>query len=221
MKTSDNGLNLIKRFEGCQLNAYYDSVGVPTIGYGHTKNVRMGTTITQAQADAFLKEDIVSAEKAVSKYSYPYTQDMFDALTSFTFNCGANNLAKLTNNGTRTLEQISARIPVYCKAGGKELRGLVNRRAAEKALFDTYLSVKPIQQTAQPKVEEEDYNMKEIKKGNKGKAVKIWQVIIGAEVDGSFGPETDKLTKKLQKKYNLPQNGIVDKATWKAGLESV
>ena len=63
--------------------------------------------------------------------------------------------------------------------------------------------------------------MKEIKKGNIGKAVKIWQVIIGAEVDGNFGPVTVKLTKKLQKKYNLPQNGIVDKATWKAGLESV
>ena len=202
MKISDNGLKLIKRFEGCRLTAYYDAIGVPTIGYGHIKGVKMGTIITQAQADAFLKEDVVSAENAVNKYSYPYTQDMFDALTSFTFNCGARNLAKLTNNGTRTLEQISARIPSYCKAGGKELRGLVNRRAAEKALFDTYLSAKPIQQAAQPKVEEEDYNMKEIKKGNIGKAVKIWQVIIGAEVDGNFGPVTVKLTKKLQKKYS-------------------
>lgn len=216
MKTSDNGLNLIKRFEGCNLTAYKDSVGIPTIGYGHTKGVKMGMKITQAQADAYLKEDVVSAEKAVNKYSYPYTQDMFDALTSFTFNCGANNLAKLTNNGTRTLAQISARIPAYNKAGGKELRGLVNRRAAEKALFDTYLA-----EAVKPMVEEEVYNMKEIKRGSKGKIVKVWQAVLGAEIDGSFGPETDKKTKALQKKLGLTQTGVVDKATWKAGLESV
>lgn len=217
MKTSENGLNLIKRFEGCHLTAYKDPVGIPTIGYGHIKGVKMGMTITQAQAEAYLKEDVLSAEKAVNKYSYPYTQDMFDALTSFTFNCGAGSLAKLTNNGTRTLAQISARIPAYNKAGGKELRGLVNRRAAEKALFDTYLTA----QAAKPKVEEEDYNMKEIKRGSRGKVVKVWQAVLGADIDGSFGPATEKSTKALQKKHGLPQTGIVDKATWKAGLESV
>lgn len=217
MKTSNNGLSLIKRFEGCQLTAYKDPVGIPTIGYGHIKGVKMGMKITQAQADAYLKEDVVSAEKAVSKYSYPYTQDQFDALVSFTYNCGAGNLAKLTNNGNRTLAQISARIPAYNKAGGKELRGLVNRRAAEKALFDTYLTA----QAAKPKVEEEVYNMKEIKRGSKGKIVKVWQAVLGAEIDGSFGPDTEKKTKALQKKLGLAQTGVVDKATWKAGLESV
>ena len=216
MKTSNNGLNLIKRFEGCHLTAYKDPVGITTIGYGHIKGVKMGMKITQAQADAYLKEDVVSAEKAVSKYSYPYTQDQFDALVSFTYNCGAGNLAKLTNNGTRTLAQISARIPAYNKAGGKELRGLVNRRAAEKALFDTYLA-----QAVKPKVEEEVYNMKEIKRGSKGKIVKVWQAVLGAEIDGSFGPDTEKKTKALQKKLGLAQTGVVDKATWKAGLESV
>ena len=216
MKISNNGLNLIKRFEGCHLTAYKDPVGIPTIGYGHIKGVKMGMTITQAQAEAYLKEDVLSAEKAVNKYSYPYTQDMFDALTSFTFNCGAGSLAKLTNNGTRTLAQISARIPAYNKAGGKELRGLVNRRAAEKALFDTYLT-----QAVKPKVEQEVYNMKEIKRGSKGKIVKVWQAVIGAEIDGSFGPDTEKKTKALQKKLGLTQTGVVDKATWKAGLESV
>lgn len=216
MKTSENGLNLIKRFEGCHLTAYKDPVGIPTIGYGHIKGVKMGMKITQAQADAYLKQDVVSAEKAVSKYSYPYTQDMFDALTSFTFNCGAGSLAKITNNGTRTLAQISARIPAYNKAGGKELRGLVNRRAAEKALFDTYLT-----KAVKPKVEEEVYNMKEIKRGSKGKIVKVWQAVLGVEIDGSFGPDTEKKTKALQKKLGLTQTGVVDKATWKAGLESV
>lgn len=137
MKISETGLNLIKQFEGCHLTAYKDPVGVLTIGYGHTKGVKAGQKITQAQADAYLKQDVASAEKAVSKYKYSYNQNQFDALVSFTFNCGSGNLKQITNNGTRTLAQISARLPNYNKASGKVLTGLVRRRAAEKKLFDT------------------------------------------------------------------------------------
>lgn len=75
-----------------------------------------------------------------------------------------------------------------------------------------------------PKYDEENegtYNMKTIKKGSKGTAVKIWQVIIGAEIDGSFGSETERLTKAFQKSHNLEIDGIVGKNSWKAGLESV
>ena len=137
MKISETGLNLIKQFEGCHLTAYKDPVGVLTIGYGHTKGVKAGQKITQAQANDYLKQDVASAEKAVSKYKYSYNQNQFDALVSFTFNCGAGNLKQITNNGTRTLAQVSARIPNYNKAGGKVLAGLIRRRAAEKKLFDT------------------------------------------------------------------------------------
>lgn len=136
MKISETGLKLIKQFEGCHLTAYKDPVGIPTIGYGHTKGVKLGQKITQAQADEFLKQDVSSAEKAVSKYKYNYNQNQFDALVSFTYNCGAGNLKTITANGTRTLAQISARIPNYNKASGKVLAGLTRRRAAEKALFD-------------------------------------------------------------------------------------
>lgn len=136
MKISDEGLNIIKQFEGCRLTAYKDPVGILTIGYGHTKGVYSGQKITQAQAEAYLRQDVAAAEKAVSSYKYNYNINQFSALVSFTYNCGATNLKKITNNGTRTLDQISARLPNYNKAGGKILNGLVRRRAAEKALFD-------------------------------------------------------------------------------------
>ena len=57
MKTGKKGFSIIKKYEGCQLKAYLDPVGIPTIGYGHTSGVRLGQTITQAQADAFLIAD--------------------------------------------------------------------------------------------------------------------------------------------------------------------
>lgn len=137
MKISEVGLNLIKRFEGCRLASYKDSGGVWTIGYGHTKGVTAGQTITQAQADAFLVEDCGKAESAVNKYmsKYNFNQNQFDALVSFAFNIGS--IDKLTINGTRTIAEISAKIPAYCNCAGKTLQGLVNRRNAEKDLFDT------------------------------------------------------------------------------------
>lgn len=138
MSISDTGLDIIKRFEGCKLTSYKDSVGVWTIGYGHTSGVTSGQTITQAQADAFLRSDCGTAEKAVNAYyaRYQWNQNQFDALVSFTFNCGAGNLKTLLQGGTRTIAQISAKIPAYNKAGGKVLAGLTRRRAAEKELFD-------------------------------------------------------------------------------------
>lgn len=137
MKISNKGLELIKRFEGCRLAAYQDPGVVWTIGYGHTKGVKKGQTITQAQADAFLVEDCGKAEAAVNKYmsKYNFNQNQFDALVSFAFNIGS--IDKLTINGTRTIAQISEKIPAYCNCAGKKLQGLVNRRTAEKELFDT------------------------------------------------------------------------------------
>lgn len=143
MKISNTGLNLIKQFEGCHLTAYKDPIGIPTIGYGHTKGVKLGQKITQAQADAYLKQDLATAEKAVNNLPYDLNLNQYSALVSFTFNCGAANLKKLTNNNKRTLAQISARIPNYNRAGNSVLLGLTRRRAAEKALFD-----KPVAQVA-------------------------------------------------------------------------
>lgn len=137
MKISDKGLDLIKSFEGCRLEAYKDPVGIWTIGYGHTKGVRKGQKITSAQATEFLRQDCATAEKNVSKFDniYHWNQNQFDALVSFSYNIGSIN--GLTANGTRSIQQISNKITAYNKAGGKVLAGLRRRRAAEKKLFNT------------------------------------------------------------------------------------
>lgn len=139
MQTSNTGIELIKRFEGCRLNAYQDSVGVWTIGYGHTKNVKKGMLITQDQADKFLKEDLKVYENYVKTYvSYNINQNQFDALVSFTYNVGGGNLQKSTllvylNQGKITFA--ANEFDKWTYAGGKKLTGLVNRRKAEKELF--------------------------------------------------------------------------------------
>ncbi len=66
MKTSKNGINLIKKFEGCRLTAYKCAAGVPTIGYGHTAGVKMGQAITQEKADRYLKDDLVKYENTTA-----------------------------------------------------------------------------------------------------------------------------------------------------------
>lgn len=137
---SDYGINLIKKFEGCRLSAYKDAAGVITIGYGWTKPIdgkplTMGTTITQAKADALLKEGLKSYERKVLKYDsrYHWNQNQFDALVSFAYNIGS--IDQLTASGTRSLAGIAEKITAYQKAGGKVLPGLCKRREAEKQLF--------------------------------------------------------------------------------------
>lgn len=138
MRTSSKGVSLIKSSESCRLKAYKCPAGVWTIGYGHTTGVNNGDTITQQTADDYLRNDLAKYEKAVESYNsiYNFNQNQFDALVSFTFNCGVGNLKNLTQSGKRTLAQISAKILLYNKAGGVVLRGLQRRRAAEKELFD-------------------------------------------------------------------------------------
>lgn len=150
---SANGLNLIKSFEGCKLTAYKS---VPTekyytIGYGHYgSDVKAGMTITLKKAEELLLHDCQKFVNHVNTYmdKYNFNQNQFDALVSFAYNIG--NIKQLTANGTRTIAQISAKIPAYNRSGGKVLYGLVKRRAKEKALFDT-----PIKETANKKGIEE------------------------------------------------------------------
>lgn len=139
MKASPRGVSLIKQFEGCRLKAYKCPAGVWTIGYGHTAGVKEGDTITQETADAYLRNDLEKYEKAVQNYDgiYHFNQNQFDALVSFTYNCGVGNLKNLTQSGRRTLAQISVKLLLYNKAGGVVLRGLQRRRMAEKEIFDS------------------------------------------------------------------------------------
>lgn len=136
MTTSQNGIELITKWEGLKLTAYKCPAGVWTIGYGHTKGVKKGDTITKAQAIEYLKSDLKTAEKNVTKFSkYNWSQNEFDALVSFAYNIGSIN--QLTANGTRTKAVIADKMLLYRKAGGKVLKGLENRRREERALFLT------------------------------------------------------------------------------------
>lgn len=139
MKTSSKGVSLIKQFEGCRLKAYKCPAGVWTIGYGHTAGVKAGDIITQETAESYLRNDLVTYEKYVMNYDgiYHFNQNQFDALVSFTYNCGSGNLKNLTQSGKRTIAQISDKLLLYNKAGGVTLLGLQRRRATEKVLFDT------------------------------------------------------------------------------------
>ncbi|MEE3334346.1 MAG: glycoside hydrolase family protein [Ruminococcus sp.] len=138
MKTSANGIELIKSFEGCKLTAYRDAVGVLTIGYGHTSGVKEGDKITQKKADELLAGDLLRFETRVNYWSekkYFFNQNEFDALVSFAYNCGNGNLDGLLKNGRNSRGQIADDILLYNKAGGKMLTGLAKRRSKERALF--------------------------------------------------------------------------------------
>ena len=135
---SQNGINLITSFEGCFTKAYWDKYGkVWTIGYGHTgKDVFEGKIISKQEAENLLKSDIKRFENYVNNPSYvpiKLNQNQFDALVSFSFNCGQGNLKRLV--GKRNLSQIANELLAYNKSKGKVLRGLTRRRAAERQLF--------------------------------------------------------------------------------------
>ena len=150
MKISNAGIDLIKKSEGLRLEAYKCPSGVWTIGYGHTNGVSQGMIISQDQADIFLRQDVANSEKYVNQYEpiYHFTQNQYDSLVSFTYNCGAGNLKKLLNGGQRTIAEISNAIPNYNKGGGKVLNGLVKRRADEKAMFDKGMQKKSVSDVA-------------------------------------------------------------------------
>ena len=220
-KIGQAGLALIKQYEGCRLAAYRCAAGVWTIGYGHTAGVHSGMTITQAQADAYLQQDIAKFEGYVNNPAYvPITeqlnQNQFDALVSFAFNLGAGNLRKLCKG--RTAAQIARAMPSYNKAAGKVLAGLTRRRKAEQALFNKAVSCTGTTTTS---TNTEDYNMKTIKKGSKGNAVKVWQIIIGVTPDGKFGSGTESTTRDWQESHGLTVDGTVGPMSWKAGLEAL
>ena len=136
MRISDNGVELIKRFEGCRLIAYkaVKTEEYYTIGYGHYgEDVAFNMVITQTEAIKLLNKDLAKFEKIVAKKNLNLTQNMFDALVSFTYNCGEGNLDKLIYN--RSLKQIADAMLKYNKAGGKVYSGLTKRRNEERALF--------------------------------------------------------------------------------------
>ncbi len=139
MKTSIEGLALIKKFEGLELEAYKCAAGVWTIGYGHTKDVQPGDVISESHADHMLEVELEEFEAYINNnVTAALSQNQFDALVSWVYNLGPANLKastmlKVLNSGD--YEGVPAQIKRWNKAGGKVLEGLIRRREAEALLF--------------------------------------------------------------------------------------
>ena len=192
---SQNGLNLIKEFEGCRLTAYKCPANVWTIGYGHTCGVKAGMTIIQKQADDFLFADCQKFVNYVNNRNYvPLTdqlnQNQFDALVSFAFNCGQGNLKTLCAN--RSLAEIADKLLLYNKGGGKVLAGLTRRRERERALF-----LSGGVSTPAPAAPVENINGY-----TKTQFVKDVQRATGSKIDGIPGKETLGNTVTVSAKTN-------------------
>lgn len=132
-------VELVKEFEGLRLEAYRDIVGVPTIGYGRTVNVRMGDVITKELAEKFLMEDLGVYGRCVEEaVKVPLNDNQFSALVSFTYNVGcsafeSSTLLRLLNLGEYS--QVPDQLRRWNKAGGRVVNGLVRRREAEVNLW--------------------------------------------------------------------------------------
>jgi len=145
MKISDFGIEKLKDFEGLRLRAYKDSAGIWTVGYGHTTDKNLTVTalteINEQEAERLLRLDVREAEDAVNKLvKVPLNQFQFDALGSFTYNIGITQFEKSTllrklNAGD--YESVPGELIKWTKAGGKTVKGLVNRRAAEAGMWAT------------------------------------------------------------------------------------
>ena len=140
MNISQNGIELIKKFEGCRLEAYKCPAGILTIGYGQTgSEVHLGQKITQEQAEKYLKQDITIHSNNVSRLvKAPLNQNQFDALVSFEYNVGYGNFASSTMLillNQKKFTEAAAQFGRWVYANKKILQGLVKRRAAEKELF--------------------------------------------------------------------------------------
>lgn len=214
----EQGLALIKSFEGCRLKAYKP---VPTekhwtIGWGHYgADVTEGMTITQAQADDLLVKDCASSVAAVNNPKYCHitdelNQNQFDALVSFTFNCGTGGLKKLCDG--RTAAEIAEKMLLYNKGGGKVLPGLVRRRKAERELF---LKGSAPANTATATTTDKVDNVKE---------VQVWlnkNFSSGLTVDGLYGSRTKAaLVKAFQKTVGVAPDGKFGAATLAAAKKN-
>ena len=139
MKTSPKGIALIKEFEGLRLKAYKCPGGVWTIGYGHTAGVKPGMVITEAQAEEYLKADLIAFERYLNGLGLALNQNQFDALVSFIYNVGTGNFSNSTLlRKVRANPQENSIMDEFLRwvySKGRVLPGLQRRRLAEMKLY--------------------------------------------------------------------------------------
>jgi GH24 family phage-related lysozyme (muramidase) len=219
---NQTGLKLLTTFEGRKLAAYDDGAGVWTIGYGHTKGVREGMTITQAQAEQLLREDLEKFESFVEDaVKVAINDNQFSALTCFCFNVGpgskgfgGSTLLKLLNRGD--LQGAANEFRQWNKVNGKPWLGLTRRRLAERALF--------LGQPWEPFLNYQEPTVRALKltdpmmQGEDVRRVQeaLKKVGIDVKVDSFFGKDMDKAVRQFQKQKNLTVDGIAGAGTQKA-----
>lgn len=130
-------LELIIKWEGYRDTAYKCPAGVWTIGYGHTNNVKEGDKCSVEQATDWLLEDTSYVVSKIRSWGIPLTDNQFSSCVSFFYNLGFTRTSKQISRLLKgDLVGFSNTLPKYCKAGGVELQGLINRRLDEQALFN-------------------------------------------------------------------------------------
>jgi lysozyme len=208
------GVKLIAAFEGCKLNAYQDAVGIWTIGYGHTRDVHSGMSVTQAQAEQLLQADLEEFESAVeSVVNVDLDSNQFSALVAFCFNVGPqalfdSTLLKLLNQGNTFAA--ANEFPRWDKAGEQHLLGLTRRRFAERSLF--------LSQSWEPF---RDYDKLKLThppmKGNFIRHIQERLVKSGLslQASGVFDESTERAVKQFQQQKQLGVDGVVGLETTK------
>ena len=221
LSTSQEGIDLLKRWEGCRLTAYkpYSTEAYYTIGYGHYgSDVYAGMTITQAQAEEMLKNDLKKYEGFVNnflnKYGVNVTQNQFDALASFTYNLGdvwgrTFDLKTILINGANNYpsEDIVAAFTEWCIAGGQVSQGLINRRKDEAALF--------LKDRGYIPPERDLYVTSPYMTGSDVTWVQEALCKLGytVDIDGIYGNDTANKVKQFQQDNGLTVDGICGENT--------
>ena len=226
MRTSKATLDKIAEFEGIRLEAYKPVAAEKywTIGVGHYgPDVTEGMTITRQQAMDLFDKDIKKFEDYVTATGLTLSQGQFDALVSFTYNCGPGNLGKLIKG--RNSQQIADAMLLYNKGSGKVLPGLTRRRKWERELFLSDSTAAP-QPDPAPAVSVNPYPVpvQTLRRGSRGSGVRWLQRELVSHgyhllVDGIYGPKTEQAVRDFQQAAGLKCDGLVGPLTRNALLK--
>lgn len=214
MKTSENGIELLKRFEGLELEAYQDIAGIWTIGYGHTgDDVQPGMKLTEREAEELLRRDLKPREQAVSSaVKVSLNQNEFDALVSFVYNVGAaafrgSTALKRLNRGDRVGAADALTWWNKATVGGvlREVLGLTRRRAAERALFLTPTSLVSVRD---PEQIAENSRVTPIETGPRRENVAESRTVQGAAIAGGAGVASSTMGRDSAEKLDQLETNI-------------
>lgn len=214
MKTSENGIELLKRFEGLELEAYQDIAGIWTIGYGHTgDDVQPGMKLTEREAEELLRRDLKPREQAVSNaVKVSLNQNEFDALVSFVYNVGAaafrgSTALKRLNRGDRigAADALTWWNKATVSGVLREVLGLTRRRAAEKALFLTPTAIPDVRD---PEKLAENPRVTPIEDSPRRGSVAESRTVQGAAIAGGAGVASSTMGRDSAEKLDQLETNI-------------